>query len=191
MNDKNISNFLELRKKNKKYNIPKFILEEKEKIINEIIDLGFSKELFDYTFNNKLPTFDKHFIISMLNNNKNKYEQLMTNKVKKNFNDNKLFKIEGSEYFRYNEQMLIDERELYFGKKTGKDIYINHDTSNEKNEKNIKEEICNFCKTNYINIIFQYCKHKYSCLYCLSKIKNKICPICKKKIKYFVRLYNN
>ena len=193
LDNKNTQNFIELRKKNiyKKYNIPIFLLEEKTKIINELIDLGFSKELFEYTFKDKLPTFDKHYIISMLNNNKNKFEKITINTDKKNFNNNKKLKIENKEYFRFKDQMLIDERELYFGNKNEKEINNNQDISNENSEKSINEEICNFCKTNYINIIFQNCKHKYSCVYCLSKIKNKICPICKKKIKFFVRIYNN
>ena len=193
LSNKNTPNFLELRK-NYIYNnyiIPKFLIQEKEKIIKEIIDLGFSNELFEYTFGNKLPTFDKHFIISMLNGNKNKFEKMKKNNEKANsFIGNKI-KMESKEYFQFNEQMLIDEREFYFGESKKKETSINKESENVQKEEKINDEICNFCKTNPINIIFQYCKHKYSCLYCLSKIKNKICPICKNKIDYFVRTYNN
>ena len=191
---KNTPNFLELRKDNiyKTYNPPKFLAKEKEKIVNEILDLGYSKELFEYTFDNKLPTFDKHFIISLLNNNKNKYEKIMLKNQKRNiYNKNKTFKVEYTEYFRFNDQMMIDERAIYFGGKFEKKTSFNQEIFDGKKENIINNEICNFCKTNSINIIFQYCKHKYSCIYCLSKIKNKICPICKKKINYYVRIYNN
>ena len=154
--------------------------------------MGYTKELFEYTFDNKLPTFDKHFIISLLNNNKNKYEKMMLKNQKRNiYNKNKTFKVECTEYFRFNDQMMIDERAIYFGEKFEKKTSFNQEIFDEKKESIINNEICNFCKTNSINIIFQYCKHKYSCIYCLSKIKNKICPICKKKINYSVRIYNN
>ena len=193
LSNKNISNFLELRKNNafKNYIVPKFLNKEKEKVINEIIDLGFRIELFEYVFDNKLPTFDKHFIISMMNNNRGKFEKIIANKKNENNIDiiNTL-KIERTEYFRFNEQMLIDERELYFGGNNEKETQANPESNDEKNEKVINNELCNFCKTYKINIIFQYCKHKYSCIYCLSKIKNKICPICKNKIEYFVKIYN-
>ena len=191
--NKNTPNFLELRKNNiyNNYNIPKFLVQEKEKIIHEIIDLGFSCELFEYTFGNKLPTFDKHFIISMLNKNKNKFEKIKLNNEKRNsLNKNKTLKIESKEYFQFNDQMFIDERELYFRKNKEKESSMNKGRETERKGK-INDEICNFCKTKEINIIFQYCKHKYSCLFCLSRIKDKICPICKNKIDHFVRTYNN
>ena len=193
LSNKNTPNFLELRKNSiyNNYIIPKFLIQEKEKIINEIKDLGYSYELFEYTFGNKLPTFDKNFIISMLNNNKNKFEKIKKNSEKRNSLNGSKIKLENKEYFQFNDQMLIDERELYFGENKGKDKYINQENDNVLKEEKINDEICNFCKTNEINIIFQYCKHKYSCLYCLPKIKNKICPICKNKIDYFVRIYNN
>ena len=164
---------------------------EKEQIINDILDLGFEKELFEYTFDNKLPTFDKHFIISMLSNNKNKFEKTKSNKNKESsLNRNKTLKVECKKYFRCQDQMLIDERELYFGEKgQEKEMSMNH-SNNENNGKLVNEEICNICKTHKINIIFQYCKHKYSCIYCLPKIKNNKCPICKRKINYYVRIYN-
>ena len=192
LSNKNTSNFLELRKNNvfRNYIVPKFLIQEKEAIIKEIIDLGFSKDLFDFIFDNKLPTFDKHFILSMMNNNHNKYEKIMRNKNKENnLSRNNTLKMQCTEYFRFNDQMLIDERELYFGNNE-KETCANPESNDEKKEKIINNEICNFCKTYKINIIFQYCKHKYSCIYCLSKIKNRTCPICKKQIEYFVKIYN-
>lgn len=193
LSNKNTPDFFEFRKNNmyKDYIVPKFLMIEKEQIINDILDLGFEKELFEYTFDNKLPTFDKHYIISMLNNNKNKFEKMKSKKNKEvSLNRNRTLKVECKKYFRFQDQMLIDERDLYFGENgKEKEMSMNHN-NNEENEKFINEEICNFCKTYKINIIFQYCKHKYSCMYCLSKIKNNKCPICQKKINYYVRIYN-
>lgn len=189
LSSKNTPHFLELRKNNiyKNYIVPKFLIQEKEKLINDILELGFNRELFEYTFDNKLPTFDKHYIISMLNNNKNKFEK----EIKKNTcKRNNTLKLECTKYFRFQDQMLIDERDLYFGNNE-KETSVNPINDETNNKKIINEEICNFCKTHIINIIFQYCKHKYSCIHCLSKIKNKICPLCKNKIDYYVRIYNN
>ena len=193
LSSKNTPDFLEFRKNNmyKNYIVPKFLMMEKEQIINDILDLGFEKELFEYTFDNKLPTFDKHFIISMLNNNKNKFEKMKSNKNKDiSLNRNKTLKVECKKYFRFQDQMLIDERDLYFGENGDKKEKSMNHSNNEENGNLINEEICNFCKTHKINIIFQYCKHKYSCMYCLSQIKNNKCPICKRKIKYYVKIYN-
>ena len=193
LSNKNTPDFLEFRKNNmyKSYIIPKFLMMEKEQIIKDILDLGFEKELFEYTFDNKLPTFDKHYIINMLNSNKNKYEKMKSKTSKEiSLNRNKTLKIECKKYFRFEDQMLIDERDLYFGENDKeKEISMNQ-SNNEKNGNLINEELCNFCKTHNINIIFQYCKHKYSCIYCLSKIKNNKCPICKRKISYYIRIYN-
>ena len=180
---------MELRKKNyyQNYIPPKFLVNTKERVIKDIMDLEFSKELFDYTFGNKLPTFDKHYIISTLINCKGKFEKLQKSKKKKNIkNDN--IKVECKKYFQFDDQMLIDEREIYFG---NKEDNLKDKNNNNKKIKNPSEEICNFCKTNKINIIFLYCKHKFCCINCIPKISNNICPICDKRIESYVRIYGN
>ena len=50
--------------------------------------------------------------------------------------------------------------------------------------------ICNICKVNKINIVFQYCKHRYCCIYCIPKVKDETCPICTRKVELFVQVFS-
>jgi hypothetical protein len=153
----------------------------KEKLMKDILDLQYTEEIFQTTFGKKIPTFDRHYIINQLNRTKitmlkhiNQQEQLQKKKSMKKF-------------IKYENSAYIDEREYYFNLKKNEE---KENSSKKKEEKEISDTICNLCNENKINIVFQYCKHKYCCVYCSSLIKNDICPICKKIITYYVRLYN-
>ena len=183
ISNKNTPDFIEFRKKKmfQKYIIPKFLMNMKETLIKEILDLQYTEEIFHNTFGKKIPTFDRHYIINQLNRTKismlkhiNQQEQLQKKKSMKKF-------------IKYENSAYIDEREYYFNLKKNEE---KENSSKKKEEKEISDTICNLCNENKINIVFQYCKHKYCCVYCSSLIKNDICPICKKIITYYVRLYN-
>jgi hypothetical protein len=183
--NKNTPDFINFRKKkmNQKYIIPKFLINLRDNLIDDVNKLNYNNLIFEKTFNNKIiPTFDKHFIINQLNKQR---EILM------NFEENKQ-KIErkksNKKFILWNDLALIDEREDFFNKNQQKNEIKKINVENDI--KNINDKICNFCNENKINIVFQYCKHKYSCVYCLPKIKNFQCPICKKKINYFVQIFN-
>ncbi len=110
-----------------------------------------------------------------------------------NFEENKQ-KIErkksNKKFILWNDLALIDEREDFFYNKNNQNNEIQK-IHVQNNVQNFSDKICNFCNENKINIVFQYCKHKFSCIYCLPKIKNFQCPICKKNINHFVQIFNN
>ena len=183
ISNKNTPDFIEFKKKKmfQKYIIPKFLINMKEKLMKDILDLQYTEEIFQTTFGKKIPTFDRHYIINQLNRTKitmlkhiNQQEQLQKKKSMKKF-------------IKYENSAYIDERDYYFNMKKDKE---KEKQSKVKEEKEISDTICNLCNENKINIVFQYCKHKYCCVYCTSLIKNDICPICKKTITYYVTLYN-
>ena len=185
--NKNTPDFINFRKKkmNQKYIIPKFLINLRDNLIEDVNKLNYNNFIFEKTFNNKIiPTFDKHFIINQLNK---KREILM------NFEENKQ-KIErkksNKKFILWNDLALIDEREDFFYNKNNQNNEIQK-IHVQNNVQNFSDKICNFCHENKINIVFQYCKHKFSCIYCLPKIKNFQCPICKKNINHFVQIFNN
>ena len=185
--NKNTPDFINFRKKkmNQKYIIPKFLINLRDNLIEDVNKLNYNNFIFEKTFNNKIiPTFDKHFIINQLNK---KREILM------NFEENKQ-KIErkksNKKFILWNDLALIDEREDFFYNKNNQNNEIQK-IHVQNNVQNFSNKICNFCNENKINIVFQYCKHKFSCIYCLPKIKNFQCPICKKNINHFVQIFNN
>lgn len=187
---KNTPNFFEYRQKKikEKYSTPKVLNNERERLLKEIHTLKYSNAEFESTFNDKLPTFDRHYIINQLN--KTKIKNL--NEQNKRISKPKVLQRE-AEYILYKDGLVIDERHLITDNK-------NTDYEREEFERKSREakekakqrsnDICNICKENPINVVFQDCKHLYCCIYCIMNISEEKCPICTKKITQYVRLYN-
>jgi hypothetical protein len=217
---KSLHNYLDFRRKRQteKYQIPNYLKEEKEAIIEEVIKLGYTvDELHQYI--KTFPSFEKDYIFNVLNDFKIK------NMIREN-NERRRSYASCKEYILFEGKPLIDERKNLrkstkkmgllmppVNSTKGRNIsttevrkiniigFSNFHNSNnkgidknpiiKKGEKSSKNliNICKICEENKINIVFQDCKHKYYCDVCIDdNVKN--CPICKERIKSFVRIYN-
>ena len=111
--NKNTPNFIDFKKKkmNEKPVISKYLISEKNKLVQEIKDLKYSIDFFEETFNKKLPTFDRHYIITQLNKQKCNKNKTIDNQspIKRNMVARK--------FIRFHDQIIIDESELLQSKK--------------------------------------------------------------------------
>lgn len=182
---KTLHNYVDFkrRKQNEHYVIPQYIQDEHKNLLENIEQIGFHSTDI-YKCMKTIPTFEQHYVMNLLNHYKImlKKEFLIMNKKEKIMN---------REYILFNGKPILDERKIV------QNILPNEDLTNNPSNKisNIQEsalfsdKICNVCQDNKINIVFQDCKHRFICEYCLTE-EFKICPICKERIKKFVRVYN-
>ena len=117
--NKNTPNFIDFRKKkmSQKHNVSPFLIDEKNKLIQDIKELKYSMSLMDEIFGEHLPTFDRHYIISQLNKAKSKQIPIEDNKqIKHN--------LIPKQFIRFKDQLMIDERDLVHYKKDDKIHYM-------------------------------------------------------------------
>ena len=88
--------------------------------------------------------------------------------------------IDNKDFFFFNGQLIIDERNKN---------KLNSKKNETKEITKYDEKICNVCKDKDINIVMKDCKHMFYCHNCITD-DIRICPICKIRIKSFVRIYN-
>lgn len=199
-NNQNNPDYIEFRqnKMNMVVNSLQFLENEKEALIENIRQLKYDVSDLNDTFKGKVPTFDRHYILNSLNKNKSK-------KLQRNVNVSGHFhKQRNKQYIMYNNQIIINDRKTFLEHASEQSACVTKNNTTTTNNNNVvvvsqpkvsKEVvydnvICNICKVNKINIVFQYCKHRYCCIYCIPKVKDEICPICGKKVELFVQVFS-
>ena len=194
--NQNNPDYIEFRqnKMNMTVNSLQFLEDEKEALIENIRQLKYDVSDLNDTFKGKVPTFDRHYILNSLNKNKSKKLQQRNTNVSGHFH-----KQRNKQYIMYNNQIIINDRKMFREPASEQsDVVMKDDkdnivvTSQTKGSKDAVYDnvICNICKVNKINIVFQYCKHRYCCIYCIPKVKDETCPICTRKVELFVQVFS-
>lgn len=203
---KTVYNYMQfkLNSKNLNYDIPEYLIKFKNEILLEIFKMGFDLKEIEESFE-KFASFDKQYIFNLLHSNrlKSNKSKFLNNNNDTNFNKEENFydNLNNHEqettdlkciiYKDKNQYIQVEKTNTHHAKNEKKQNEkiknADSDMQNKMNQK-LSENICNICKDKKINIAFGDCKHRYLCEDCLT---NKIifCPICKNKIKKFIKLY--
>jgi len=196
-----------LKCKTKIHQIPEYLIKSKNEILIEIFKMGFDLSEVESAFD-KFPTFDKQYIFDVMNKRRlydhkknNQFNNDSNNKIlnndKNRINTTEEIKLKNENNYKDETTdlkcIILKDRTQYIQiKKTNNDNILHKLNKEEilkmEKKKKFSEIYCNICKDKKINIVFGDCKHKYLCEECLT---NKVifCPICKNKIKKFIKLY--